>query len=178
MMLGFMVVMLLSLVRFSQAAPPAHSPPGRTVYLFICGTWEPEEPKAAWGLFDVFFGIHGGPTEAQLHAIQNAGGRIVYEFNLPVVRARLPVSAVPLVEAEYVQSVSRPNVHADDVIIGIPLPLSDLDRQFLDDIGAIVLNEFDFIDAIHAIVPDESIPALALLPGVSYIELNGFRCPA
>ena len=173
-------LLLGALALRASAAPKGGGPPGRTVYQYACGGWSPEEPKAKKALFDVYFGRQratdpdDGPSQAQREAIENLGGRIVYEYHVPMVRARLRVEAVGLLEANFVRSVSKPQKqrHVVDAIIGIPVPLSDLDREFLEDLGVIISRELGF-GAVSAIVPDESIPAIRSHEGVRYLEVNG-----
>lgn len=173
---------LLTLGSATATGSPPNSPPGQTTYLWtacarVDGGWTPEEPRSARGLFDVHWGSgETGPTEGQRDAIRRVGGQIVYEFHVPAVRARFPVSAVSELAANWVKSVEDQKDHTVDVLIEIPTPLSDVDREFLESVGATILREFNFVGVVYVAVPDESIPAVRIHPGVVAISDNAYAC--
>jgi hypothetical protein len=163
----------------SAAAPI--SPPGRATYIFACDTWTPEVPMANAALYDVFFGVTDPldpgeePSEEDRKAIDAAGGTILYEFNVPMIRARLKTSVVQQLEANFVRSVANPRAYMVDALIGMPVPLLDEDRLFLEALGAEILHEIGTL-GISAIVPDEAVPLIRAHAGVRYVEQNGFVC--
>jgi hypothetical protein len=175
---------LLSASPDTEAQRPIELPPGQTDYFYRCGGWEPEEPRAAVGLFDIFYGRRtaedpdDGPYDWHREDVRSVGGRIVHEFNLPVLRARLRVSEIPKLRAGFLISVDRPRDHTIDGLIGIPLPLSESHQSALDELGVTILGEITTINVLHAFFPDESIPAIRALDGVRYVEYNGYDiCP-
>ncbi len=60
---------------------------------YPCSRWSPAEPAGDFGLFDIYWGngVAGvqleGPTERHREALAAAGGILVREFHLPMVRA-------------------------------------------------------------------------------------------
>ncbi len=160
------------LVPFGISAADQSDAFGRTRYVYACERWTPAQPVAAVDLFDVF-----GPSNVLRQAVLQAGGRIVHEFNVPTVRARLRVSEIPgLPLGFYAISVEQPNRYPVDAIIGFRAAVTDTDRAFLASVGATILKEYRFIHAVHAIVPDEAIPAVRANPSVRYVELNVIGC--
>jgi hypothetical protein len=163
------------------ALPSAAFLPGCAGYEYVCDQWNPSAPSTARCLFDLHFIPRlgdplDGPSEAERDAVRRAGGRIVYEFHLPTIRARLCVSEIPPAGAYWVESVADPGKHVVDALIGIPLPLSAEDRAFLVGLGVEIIGEIAFIDVIHAFVPDASIPAIRAHPDVRYLEEDARGC--
>jgi hypothetical protein len=177
---GALTVASFAVAPGALAAPAGKASNSRTNYQYACGQWIPEEPKPAQALFDVLFPREGAAddpaSQAQLDAITGLGGKIVHAYRVPMVRARLRVGAVGLLEANSVTLVRKSHEHPVDALIGMDTPLSDEDREFLESAGAVVVAEFD--DVINAIVPDEAIPAIRARPGVEYLDVNRIRCPA
>jgi hypothetical protein len=135
--------------------------------------WYPERPKAANALFDVFLGSRD--------AILASGGQIVHEFNLPVIRAHLPVSAVPTLQANFVQSVEgSPNEFTlSEIVVGFLQPSSTDDADFLLNLGAASVAEIYPGSSSYLVrsMPDEAIPAIRANSRVRYVELNLVACP-
>jgi hypothetical protein len=166
------------------AAQPFETPPGQASYEYMCGTWVPEAPNTRWVLLDVCMcGWDGGsvyhePTEAQREVIRSLGGKILYEFNVPFIRARLPFSEVENLDFWcWAQSVPHPKRYPVDLLIGLEEPLSDRDREFLSSLGVVILSESSGRPSIHAIVPDASIPAIRSSLALRYLEPNFRICP-
>jgi hypothetical protein len=177
---GSALLLFLSPIGSPIAKSAPVSPPGRTIYVWIspCSgfdiEWSPEPPKRAEGIFDLY-GVGGEGTRS---VIQQLGGKVIYEFHVPVVRALLPVSALAATGANWARSVEGQDLldHMVTVILGIPTPLSDSDRQFLEGLGATIIYEWTAVNAVYISVPDESIPAILLHPGVWDLELNIYGC--
>jgi hypothetical protein len=159
--------------------------PGQTDYIYACGGWFPAEPRAAVEFFDVF-GCSGdvGPTDVLRQAVIQAGGRIVHEFNVGAVRAKLRVSQIPglvsqvpgLPPACAAFSVAQINRYPVDAIVGFRADVTEDDRAFLVSVGATIVSELKFVCAVNAIVPDEAIPEVRAHPSVRYLEWNGIGC--
>jgi hypothetical protein len=169
---------------YDQPLSPSRDPAGKVQYLWTpcvdnshpnasSGGWYPEEPKAANALFDVFLGSRD--------AILASGGQIVHEFNLPVVRAHLPVSAVPTLQANFVQSVEGPpnEFILSEILVGFLQPSSTDDADFLLNLGAASVAEVYPGSSSYLVrsIPDESIPAIRANPRVRYVTLNLVACP-
>jgi hypothetical protein len=173
----FLLSVLLMLISSATPGSPADSPPGRTAYTWQppCNSigrnpsgWDPEDPRRATGLFDVYWGSNeDGPTEGQRDAILGVGGQIVYEFHVPAVRARLRVSAVPTIGAGRVESVEDPTHHIVRVDVNFSTPISELDQEFLESLGATIVVVSSAYHFLLLAVPDESIPEIRAHPGVA-----------
>ena len=178
------VAMAVVLGCSDQPLSPSRDPVGKVQYLWTpCvdnshpnasnGGWYPEEPKAANALFDVFLGSRD--------AILASGGQIVHEFNMPVVRAHLPVSAVPTLQANFVQSVEGPpnEFILSEILVGFLQPSTTDDADFLLNLGAASVAEVypGFSSYLVKSIPDESIPAIRANPRVRYVTLNLVACP-
>ena len=183
--LGALTVVSFFAALRAFAAPEEKAPSARTIYQYACGQWSPEEPKPAQGLVDVLFSKGGGtddpPTQAQLDAITAAGGKIVHAYHVPMVRARLRIESVGLLAANTaalvnsVTLVKKNKEHPVDAQVRMDGPLSDADRDFLEDVGAVVVAEFG--TGFNAIVPDEAIPAIRSHAGVELLEVSRIFCP-
>ena len=139
--------------------------------------WYPEKPKAATALFDVFLGSRD--------AVLASGGQIVHEFNMPVIRAYVPVAAVPTLQANFVQSVEgSPNEFTlSEILVTFPQPSSTEDVDFLLSLGAASVTDtypwptsYPYKSYLVKSMPDESIPAIRANPRVRYVELNLVAC--
>jgi len=170
-------------------SPSPSSDPARVQYLWTpCvavnsyppdpdGGWHPEKPKAATALFDVFLGSRD--------AVLASGGQIVHEFNMPVIRAYVPVAAVPTLQANFVQSVEgSPNEFTlSEILVTFPQPSSTEDVDFLLSLGAASVTDtypwptsYPYKSYLVKSMPDESIPAIRANPRVRHVELNLVAC--
>ena len=141
---------------------------------YLCGAWNPSHPTVASATFD----LHVSPGAVE--KIREAGGTIVHEFNVPIVRAYLPVDAVPrLASTGHIWAalqVAPDSAFDFGGIIGIPTPLSGDDRNFLESAGVTIIQEFNHSDAIYALIPDASVPAIRSRPSVRGLEINSIAC--
>jgi hypothetical protein len=167
-----------------HSVQPFEVPPGQATYEYLCGFWIPEEPRTNWILVDVCMcGFDGGrdftgPTEAQREVIRELGGKLLYEFNVPFIRARMPVAAMGSLDYFcWVQSVSHPRRYPVEMFIGLNGPLSAADRAFLESLGVVIVREPPHGRSVLAIIPDASIPAVRTQGGFRYVEPNGRVCP-
>jgi len=143
--------------------------------MFACGHWSPCRPDSATATFDLDV-IAPGSVEA----IRKAGGTIVHEFNVPIVRAFLPVDAIPgLVNSRQVWAAFEvpPGSGLDfRGIIAFSLPLTSDDREFLASAGVTIKQEIPWVDALTALIPDAAVPAIRMRPGVRHVEIDGVIC--
>lgn len=69
---------------------------------------------------------------------------MLHEFHVPLVRARLPVAAVPglvnMRDVFHALEVGPEDTFEFDGLIGIPVPLSAHDQAFLESVGVKVIT--------------------------------------
>lgn len=139
-----------------------------------------------WALVDVYFGRGsadgpwGKPAAADVELVTSHGGRVLHEFNIPAVRARMILSRVPGLVADGFWIVVRdvPDATRYDVPLGVGFtrPLSDADVELFESLGGRVTHRFDFIDALHGILPDRSIPEFQRRSDVAYVQDESVYC--
>lgn len=141
-----------------------------------------------WALVDVFFGRASaegpwdGPTTADIDLVKSHGGRVLYSFHVPAVRARLILSRIPgLVEEGFwvtVRDVSDATRYDVPLSVGFNRPLTDDDVDTFARLGGRVTYRFEFINALAGILPDRSIPAYQDRSDVDYVQASGVMCLA
>lgn len=172
-----LVLLATVMVGCGRASSPTRPPapdPGNA--LFACGSWSPQEPTVGVAVFDLHV-----PGADPRQAIRDAGGVILHEYGVPLLRVRLRVDAVrDLYGVRYLWSarqVSEDQPPQFDGIVGTSTPLSAADRDFLESVGVIVLQEYPGgVRFIRALIPDAAVPALRQYPGVSSVEVNSLAC--
>ncbi|MDQ3697975.1 MAG: hypothetical protein M3373_08130 [Gemmatimonadota bacterium] len=107
------------------------------------------------------------------------GGRVLYRFNIPAVRARIILAQVPdLVEEGFWITVRDvPDATRYDVpslSVGFTRSLHDSDVELYTSLGGRVNHRF--INALSGILPDRSIPVLRNRSDVKYIEASSVAC--
>lgn len=152
----------------------------QTAVQFACRQWSPARPATSLGLFDVFLRYNpaedrvDGPTDAQVRTVLRAGATIVHRFNFPAVRAILPISRIPDLAADVVRGVVDPQLTEVRVAIGFH---QRIESDWITALGGRVTHTFSNTPTVFAIVPDASIPALRIHPGVRYVEqMDGGGC--
>jgi hypothetical protein len=158
--------------------------------VFVCGRWSPHDPGAGVALLDFLTlgeAPGGGPTDAAVGAITGAGGQIIYEFHVPMVRALVDLPRVPsllgglynpstvLAAARTVNDQYRFDA---SLIVMLTHPVSEEDIRSVQALGATVTNIFRGFAGYAVTIPDAAIPALRALARVKRLELNGYGCPA
>jgi hypothetical protein len=139
-----------------------------------------------WALVDVFFGRSteagpwGAPTAHDIALVTAHGGRVLYRFHIPAVRARMVLSRIPdLVGAgEWitVREVPDPTRYDLELSVGFTRPLTDADVEDFVRLGGRVTYAWDFINALAGILPDRSIPAYQERADVAWVQANGVSC--
>lgn len=143
--------------------------------------------KHEWVLVDVFFGRSSaegpwdGPTTSDIDLVTSHAGRVLYQFNVPAVRARILLSRVPdLVEQGFwitVRDVPDPTRYdVPSLGVGFSRPLQDADVELYESLGGRVEHRWDFINALSGVLPDRSIPVLRDRSDVVYVEAGGVSC--
>lgn len=135
-----------------------------------------------WRTVDIYFG-HGtsdGPRQSDLDLVRSHGGRVLYNFNVPAVRARMFVSRIPdlVLKGSWISVREVPDATRYDVVVAVGFSrlLNDADVELYESLGGRIEYRWDRIQALSGILPDRSIPALRAKPGVEYVEVNSVVC--
>jgi hypothetical protein len=139
-----------------------------------------------WALVDVFFGRRSesepvtGPQDHHLRAVTARGGVVVHRFNVPAVRAWMPLREVPeLVAREFwtsVRDVPDPRRYDLPLIAMYVSAVEDPDVDRFQRLGGQVRKRFTIIPAIFGILPDASIPELRASTRTQQVEPDGVAC--
>ncbi len=145
--------------------------------------WERHE----WALVDVFFGRATpagspccGPTSGDIELVNSHGGRVLYSFHVPAVRARVILSRIPgLVADGYwitVRDVPDATRYDVPVTVGFTRPVSDDDMALFVSLGGRVSQPWRWGSINAGVLPDWSIGILMGRPDVSYVQAQGVSC--
>lgn len=144
--------------------------------------------RREWALVDIAFGRStaeepdNGPSEDDVALVASHGGRVLYAFHLPIVRARMMLSRIPdLVREGYWITVREvPNAARYDVelSVGFTRPLADADTEMFESLGGRVTYRWEFTNAIAGVLPDRSIAHYQQRSDVEWVEANGVACLA
>ena len=145
---------------------------------YVCDGWVPAEPEQEFGLFDVIWGGEGPARRSHREQIRQAGGEVVHSFQLPKVRAILPVHRVPELNAYQVRGV--PDV--EDLSVGVGLLLrsevTEEDLAWITSLGGEILRVLRTVPIVQATVPDARIPEIRAHGRVEDVSLSGAgACP-
>jgi len=142
--------------------------------------------RQEWATVDVFFGRPTppapgeGPSAGEAQLVRSHGGRVLYTFNVPAVRARIILAKIPdLVERGFwitVRDVPDPTRYDLRLIVGFDRALTDADVALFQSLGGRVQYRWDNTRAIAGVLPDRSIPALRSQTDIRYLELDGVMC--
>ena len=138
-----------------------------------------------WALVDVFFGRAtadgpwDGPTSGDIELVNSHGGRVLYSFHVPAVRARMILSRIPGLVADgyWITVRDVPDATRYDVplSVGFTRPLTDDDVALFERLGGRVDYVWEF-NAIAGVLPDRSIGIFMGRPDVSYVQAQGMAC--
>lgn len=139
-------------------------------------------------LVDVFFGRDSadgprdGPTASDIDLVRSHGGRVLYRFNVPAVRARITLSRIPdLVEQGFwitVRDVPDASRYDVELTVGFRRGLQDADIDLFESLGGRVTYRWDSIDGLAGILPDRSIAVLQDRSDVEYVQASSVGCIA
>lgn len=142
-----------------------------------------------WAFVDVYFGRGsaegpwGPPTAADIELVTAHGGSVGYAFNIPAVRARMMLSRIPGLireDGQWIKVREVPDASRYDVplSVGFTRPFTDADVDLFVSLGGRVEYRWDFINALHGVLPDRSNPAFQNRPDVEYVQAEGVACVA
>ena len=147
--------------------------------------WEPSAPPVGRTVVDFYYGSEGtGAGQAQIFAIQRAGGVVTYPFHLPLLRAEVDVDAIPRLMQQgsggtgpyYAITVPEPSNHDVSVIVTLDHPVTDADIASAQALGGRVGFRYTVINGYSLQIDDTAIPRLRALSGVKDVELNLTAC--
>jgi len=150
------------------------------------GTLDHLRDRREWATVDVFFHRMpentqtGGPTEQQIARIRDYGGRVLYRFNVPGVRARLFVPRIAdlVTPRSSISVYTVPDASRYDVgvIVRYTWPVGADDEAVIASLGGRVAYRADWENALVVELPDRSIPVLRARDGVQAVELPAIIC--
>lgn len=138
-----------------------------------------------WALVDVYFGRGAsgppdGPTASDIDLVAKHGGRVLFSFNVPAVRARIILSRIPdLVKNGFwvtVRDVPDPTRYDVPLSVGLTRALEDSDVEQFATLGGRVEYRFNSIRSLSGVLPNQSIPTLRSRSDVRYVEVNSIGC--
>jgi hypothetical protein len=154
-----------------------------TKYTLGCGKWSPAVPPVRRTVVDMQFTGEETTLNAGLEAIRLNGGVVTHIFAVGgYVRAEidverlLPLNGPPSFFLWHAVTVSNPASFRVAVIVGLDHPVTDEDVKAAEALGATIRRRFTIINAYSAEIDDSQVPLLRALPGVRYVEDNGFGC--
>jgi hypothetical protein len=136
-------------------------------------------------LVDIHFGRPDGKGGIiarweEVRSVHRHGGRVLYVFDVPAVRARIDSEALlQLVRSGFrvtAYDVPDPRRYDLSLIVGYRRPILDSDLARIAELGGRVRTRFDFIRALSIEIPERSVQALRVSSNVLYVELNGIAC--
>jgi hypothetical protein len=150
------------------------------------GAWTPAVPSASRTVVDIRLphrdGSDGPPTKEQIAAVERAGGRILYRYNVGMVRAELDVAEVPgLVGlpprvANYVRTVTDLDRRDVTLIVMLSHDLTDADIAAVQALGGQIRHRYDALEGYSVVIDDAAIPKVRALPGVKSLGANSVGC--
>jgi hypothetical protein len=136
-----------------------------------------------WALVDIYFGrpepeAQSGPSRDEMELVVAHGGRVLYGFQVPAVRARIKLLRIPaLIEEGFWISVRDvPDAARFDVKVSVSVghEITDDDIALFTRLGGRVTQRSVFGNYLAGIIPDRSIPSLR--ENAIYVQADGVRC--
>ncbi len=188
------VAILLSCCSHSNPVEPDYSAFAVDSVIYKCGRWFPAPPEQSRGLFDIFLSFDytedgmeawrdHGMEPWQRHMVESAGGVIIHEFHVPVVRVLIEAADLPPMN-KYARGVTDIDDYPVRLTFMFKSAITQEDRDFLLAMGARDLEEyaldpFTTPEVMVAVVPDGGVPAVLAWDRLVYVETNeSLICPA
>jgi hypothetical protein len=153
--------------------------------LFLCG-WESEPPATRRLIVDLALEVgqlNRAPNANDIRAVQAAGGQVLYQFRVALLRADLDTGAIrdlidgPHAIATAAYTVPDTSKYYAYVQIFYKRPITDRDEDALGQLGLSERLKMP-IPVIQTVTPDSLIPRIAALPGVDFIRATSIACAA
>jgi hypothetical protein len=144
-----------------------------------------------WIVVDVSFGRStaegpwDGPTPEDKAWITDRGGRILHDFAIPIVRARVVASEIPAMLRDMLRGGQWPifwsvedltRYDIPDLTVGFAEHLTDEHVTLFESLGGRVEHRLDFIGTLYGAFPDRSVSALREQADIEYLEPTGVLC--
>jgi hypothetical protein len=153
--------------------------------LFLCG-WESGPPATRRLIVDLALEVgqlNRAPNANDIRAVQAAGGQVLYQFRVALLRADLDTGAIrdlidgPHAIATAAYTVPDTSKYYAYVQIFYKRPITDRDEDALGQLGLSERLKMP-IPVIQTVTPDSLIPRIAALPGVDFIRATSIACAA
>jgi hypothetical protein len=148
--------------------------------------WEPRPPITKRVIVDLSLRASNYgrmPNAEDVRAVQAAGGRVLYQFRVALLRAELDTGAVrslvkgPAAIANAAFTVPDTTKFDATVQIFYDRAITDADMEALRALGVAEIDQAPN-PVLEASVPDSLIPLIAALPRVQYVRATGWGCAA
>ena len=150
---------------------------------FLCG-WDPRSPSSRRVVVDL--SLQAGqfnrtPNADDIRAVQAAGGHVLYQFPIALLRADLDTGAIrdlvdgPHAIADAAFTVPDTAKYNADVQIFYKRPITGADEEALRQLGLDDRLKMP-IPVIQTVTPDSLIPRIAALPGVDFVRATAWGC--
>jgi hypothetical protein len=134
-------------------------------------------------LVDIHFGrtnAGGGPSSEDIRSVQRQGGRVLFLFGVPAVRARIDTDGlrqlVKSVSGITVYDVPDPTRYDLSVIVVYGRPIEDLDLARIAELGGRIFSHLNSNIMLGIELPQRSIRPLRISSGVRHAGLNQILC--
>jgi hypothetical protein len=153
--------------------------------LFLCG-WASGPPATRRLIVDLVLEVgqlNRAPNANDIRAVQAAGGQVLYQFRVALLRADLDTGAIrhlidgPHAIATAAYTVPDTSKYYAYVQIFYEGPITDRDEDALGQLGLSKRLKMP-IPVIQTVTPDSMIPRIAALPGVDFIRATSIACAA
>lgn len=151
-----------------------------------CNANEHLRGSREWALVDIFFSRRSdsepvdGPQDHHLSAVTARGGVVLHRFNVPAVRAWMPLREVPVLidRGHWISVRDVPNPRRYDLIViaSYTSPVEDADVDRFQSLGGQIKSRYNVIPAIAGIIPDASLPELRAQPRTEQVLPDGVVC--
>ena len=152
---------------------------------FVC-EWEPRPPITKRVIVDLSLRASNFgrmPNAEDVRAVQAAGGRVLYQFRVALLRAELDTGAVralvkgPTAIANAAFTVPDTTKFDANVQIFYDRAITDADKDALRTLGIVEMDQAPN-PVLEASVPDSLILRIGALPGVQFVRATGWGCAA
>ena len=151
--------------------------------LFLCG-WESGPPATRRVMVDLALEaghLNRTPNADDIRAVQAAGGHVLYQFRVALLRAELDTGAIrdliegPHAIANAAYTVPDSSKYYAYVQIFYKRPITNRDEDALGQLGLSQRLKMP-IPVILTVTPDSLIPRIAALPAVEFIRARSIAC--
>ena len=153
--------------------------------LFLCG-WKSGPPGTRRVTVDLALEaghLNRTPDSDDIRAVQAAGGRVLYQFRIAVLRAELDTGAIrDLIDGPHAianAAYTVPDTAKYDAYVQVfyKRSITNQDEDALDQLGLPDRLKMP-IPVIQTVTPDSLIPRIAALPGVDFVRATSIACLA